>query len=386
MKLIKNNITAVDGFTALGKCIGIKKGKKDFAIIYSDTVCNAAAVYTKNKIKGAPLYVNMDHLKDGKAQAIVINSGIANVATGKKGISDAYKTCKLAGIELNCSPKNILVASTGIIGKNLPIGIIEKGIKNSKNKLKTDNHAAEAILTTDTVKKEIAVKVDNFTIGAIAKGSGMIHPNMATMLCFITTDAELLPAELKQCLKKAVNVSFNMISVDMDTSTSDMAIIMSNNTKKVSKAKFQDALTYVCKEMAKKIASDGEGATKLVEVNVINAKTHSDAKKIAKGIICSNLLKCAIFGNDPNWGRILCAIGNSTGYFVEKKLGVSIQNKIIVKNGIECKDFDNKQISSLLKKDKVTITVNLNLGNATSTAFGCDMSYDYIQINAAYHT
>ena len=386
MKFLKNNITAVDGFTALGKCIGIKKGKKDFAIIYSNKLCNAAAVYTKNKVKGAPLYVDMEHLKDGKAQTIVINAGIANVATGKKGINDAITTCKLVAKELSINPHNILVASTGIIGKPLPMGIIKKGVKGIKKQLKKVNQAAEAILTTDTMKKEIAIKVDNFIIGAIAKGSGMIHPNMATMLCFITTDADLSSKELKKCLINSVNESFNMVSVDMDTSTSDMVTILSNNTKKVNKNKFQQALTFLCKEMAKKIASDGEGATKLVEVTVKNAKSKQDAIKIAKSIVSSNLVKCALFGNDPNWGRIMCAIGNSNAYFKENKINIIIQNKLIVKNGIEVKTFNKKAISKLLKKDAVNIIVDLHLGKNEATAYGCDMSYGYVEINAEYHT
>ncbi len=386
MKILKENITAVEGFTALGKCIGIKKGKKDFAILYSNKVCNAAAVYTKNKVKGAPLYVNMEHLNNGKAQVIVINSGISNVATGKKGIKDAYTTCKLAAQELGIDPKDVLVASTGIIGKKLPMNLIKKRIKGSKKQLKKVNNAAEAILTTDTIKKEIAVKVDNFTIGAIAKGSGMIHPDMATMLCFITTDADLSSAELKKSLVKAVNESFNMISIDMDTSTSDMVILMSNNTKKVDKEKFQKALIFVCKEMAKKIAADGEGATKLIEVKVKNAKTKKDARKIAKAIVGSNLVKCAIFGNDPNWGRILSAIGNSSAYFVEGKIDILLQGKLIVKNGIEVKNFDAEKISGLLKADKMDITVDLNIGKEEAIAYGCDMSYEYVHINAEYPT
>jgi len=382
---MKNNITAVDGFTALGKCIGIKKGKKDFAILYCDKLCNTAAVYTKNKVKGAPLYVDMDHLKNGKAQAIVINSGIANVATGLPGIKDAEETCKLAAKELDVDEKDILVASTGVIGKKLPMNLIKKGIKGAKKKLNKVNNAAEAILTTDTVKKEIVIKA-GFTIGAIAKGSGMIHPNMATMLGFIVTDADLSSKDLKKCLVNSVNESFNMVSVDMDTSTSDMVVLMSTNNKKADKKKFQEKLTFVCKELAKKIAADGEGATKLIEVEVKNASSEKDAKKIAKSIICSNLVKCAIFGNDPNWGRIMSAIGNSGGHFKEGKVEIKIQGKTIVKNGVEVKNFNEKKISKLLKKDKVNVIIDLKLGGYSATAYGCDMSYDYVQINAEYHT
>lgn len=386
MNILKGNITAVDGFTALGKCIGIKKGKKDFAIIYSDKLCSVAAVYTKNKVKGAPLYVNMKHLEDGKAQAIVINSGISNVATGKKGIDDAFMTCKLAAEELGINSNDILVASTGIIGKMLPMELIKKGLKGIKKELKKSNDAAEAILTTDTIKKEIAVDFSGFTIGAIAKGSGMIHPNMATMLCFIATDADFSPKELKESLVKAVDESFNMISVDMDTSTSDMVILMSNNTKKADKKNFEEALAFICKEMAKKIVFDGEGATKLIEVTVKNAKSKLDAKKIAKSIVGSNLVKCAMFGNDPNWGRIISAIGNSDAHFKEDKINILIQNKLIVENGVEVKDFNIEEISKLLKNDNVKVIVDLKIGNGEATAYGCDMSYDYVQINSQYHT
>lgn len=386
MNTLKGNITAVDGFTALGKCIGIKKGKKDFAILYSDNLCSAAAVYTKNKVKGAPLYVNMKHLEDGKAQAIVINSGISNVATGKKGLDDAFMTCKLAAEELGINSKDILVASTGIIGKMLPMELIKKALKGVKKELKKSNDAAEAILTTDTMKKEIAVDFNGFTIGAIAKGSGMIHPNMATMLCFITTDADFSSKELKESLIKAVDESFNMISVDMDTSTSDMVILMSNNTNKTDKKKFEEGLMFICKEMAKKIVFDGEGATKLIEVTVKNAQSNLDAKKIAKSIVGSNLVKCAMFGNDPNWGRIISAIGNSDAHFKEDKLDILVQGKLIVENGVEVKDFDVEEISKLLKNDEVKIIVDLNIGKGEATAYGCDMSYDYVQINSQYHT
>lgn len=386
MKLVKGNISAVEGFLGLGKCIGIKKGKKDFAVIFSDKVCSAAAVYTKNNVKGAPVYVNKEHLKTGKAQAIVINSGIANVATGKKGIADAKKTCELAARELGIKPNRVLVASTGIIGKKLPMDLMAKGIKGMKSQLSKLNQAAQAILTTDTVKKEIAVKEGGFTIGAIAKGSGMIHPNMATMLCFITTDADLTPGELHKCLINSVNDSFNMVSVDMDTSTSDMVIVMSNNKKKANVAAFQKALNHVCTEMAKKIATDGEGATKLVEVLVKNAKTKIDARKMAKAVICSNLVKCAMYGNDPNWGRIISAVGNSGGYFVENKIDIYLQGKKIVSGGVEVKSFDAKAISKSLKADEVKVVIDAHLGKENATAYGCDMSYDYVTINADYHT
>lgn len=380
------NVAAVEGFYALGKSIGIKKGKRDFAVIYSNKLCNAAAVYTKNKVKGAPLYVTKKHLEDGKAQAIVAISGVANVATGKKGIQDAYEICQLVADELWIRPEDVVVASTGVIGKYIPMNLVRKGVVGIKPKLKKYHYAAEAMMTTDTMKKEFVLQKGNFTIGAVAKGSGMIHPNMATMLCFITTDADLSPTVLHECLVNAVDESFNMVSVDMDTSTSDMVVIMSSCAKSVKEEKFQDALTTVCKEMARKIATDGEGATKLIEVTVKNAKTKGDARKIARGIISSNLVKCAVFGNDPNWGRILSAIGNSHSYFKQDRISAFLQNVQIVKGGVEAEDFDAKKMSRLLKKDKVEIVVDLNLGKEEATAYGCDMSYDYVTINADYHT
>ena len=255
MIILNNGITDVKGITALGKHVGIKKNKKDFAVIFSAKIANAAAVFTRNKIKGAPIFVNKKHLKNGKAQAIVINSGISNVCTGKKGIKDAYLMAELAAKELAVKKENVLVASTGKIGVFLPMDKIKYGIRNIKNGLsKKSSDAAEAILTTDTCKKHVSIKIDNITIGAIAKGSGMIHPNMATMLAFIATDAEIDSKKLKKMLVNSVNKSFNMISVDMDTSTSDMVILMANGIAgKIDDKKFQKALDFVCIELAKKI-------------------------------------------------------------------------------------------------------------------------------------
>src|SRR3989338_9302920 len=308
MKLLKNDVCAPMGFKALGKAIGIKKsGKHDLAVIFSEVLADSAAVYTSNKVKGAPLIVTKNHLKNGKAQAVVVNSGVANVCTGEKGIKDAEDMASIAAKEMGISPNDVIVASTGVIGKFLPMEKISSGLKGIKKELSANSEVAKAIMTTDIAEKSIAVKEDNFTIGAIAKGSGMIRPNMATMLCFITTDAKIPAKKLDLFLRNSVNRSFNMISVDMDTSTSDMAIILANGLAGAAdEKKFQAALDFVCIELAKKIASDGEGATKLVEVEVKGAITEEDAKKATKSIISSNLVKCAIFGNDPNWGRILC--------------------------------------------------------------------------------
>lgn len=379
-------LTEVNGFTALGKHIGIKKNSPDFAVIYSDKVCSAAALYTRNAVKGAPLYVTKEHLKDGQAQAIVVNSGISNVCTGKKGIQDAKKTALLVSQELGIKKEDVLVASTGLIGAYLPMDKIEKGIKGIRNELSKDSNVAEAILTTDLVKKEICVKHDNFTIAGVAKGSGMIHPNMATMLSFICTDAMVEAGALQQMLKKAVDQSFNMMTIDMDTSTSDMCIVLANgHAGKVDNGKFQEALMCVCTELARKIASDGEGATKLIEVSVINMSGLEAAKRLAKSIVSSNLVKCAAYGCDPNWGRILCAMGNSGVLFEESKVDVYFGGKLIVKNGVTS-DFDYPEIKRIMSCKSLQITVDMKLGKEHSTAFGCDMTEGYIKINANYRT
>ncbi len=387
MEFLNNNVCSPKGFKALGKTVGIKKsGKPDLAVIFSDVLADAAAVYTSNKVKGAPLIVTKKHLEDGKAQAIIVNSGIANVCTGEKGIKDAEEVAKLSAAELGIDADNVLVSSTGLIGAFLPMDKISKGIKGIKNELKISPDAAAAIMTTDKVKKEIAVKVDNFTIGAIAKGSGMISPNMATMLCFITTDAKISSKNLSALLKNSVNKSFNMTTVDMDQSTSDMAVIMANGLAgKVDEKKFQNALNYVCIELAKKIAKDGEGATKLVEVHVKNAVSEEDAKKIAKAVVSSNLVKCAIFGNDPNVGRIMCAIGNSMAKFKENLIDIYFGSEQVVQNG-RISGFDLNKVKSIMKKGALAITIDMSNGKENATAYGCDMTYDYVKINALYTT
>jgi len=401
MKIIDGNITNVKGFSAVGRAVGIKKGKLDLGVIYSDRICNASAVYTKNSVKGAPLIVTKEHLENGKAQAIVINSGIANVCTGEKGINDAKQMCELVAKENNIDKENVLVASTGLIGAYLPMEKIKKDLADVIHNPKTCN-IAEAILTTDLVKKEICVKEDNFTIAGIAKGSGMIHPNMATMLAFVCTDAEIPCEKLDAMLKKAVTNSFNMITIDMDTSTSDMCIVMANGyAGRVNNEKFQNALNFVCTELAKKIAKDGEGATKLMEVYVKNAKDETSAKILAKSVVCSNLVKCAVYGNDPNWGRILCALGNTGIKFDAEKINVYfeskskddknvenetiVKNEIIVKNGVTA-NFDYEKIKEIMCKEELKIIIDMQSGNCSATAYGCDMTEEYIKINALYTT
>ncbi|MBW2975420.1 bifunctional glutamate N-acetyltransferase/amino-acid acetyltransferase ArgJ [Candidatus Woesearchaeota archaeon] len=386
MKTINGDITAVKGIMAAGKHIGIKKKGHDLGIIFSEKPANAAAVYTKNQVKGAPLYVTEEHLKDGKAQAIIINSGIANVCTGEKGIDDAKLTCKLVSEELGIKENDVLAASTGVIGKHLPMDKITKGIKGIKKELKKESHIAKAIMTTDRIEKKIAIKIGNITIGAVAKGSGMIHPNMATMLCFICTDAAFSPDKLKEMLVKSVNKSFNMISVDMDTSTSDMVILMANGMKgEADEEEFQKALDLICTELAKKIAADGEGATKLLECIARNALTEEDAVKVAKSVITSNLVKCMFFGNDPNWGRIMGAAGYAGADIDPQKTDVFIGGIKVVSKGKGIKTNTEK----LLKKMKgkhIEIIIDLNTGKQEARAYGCDLTTDYVRMNAHYST
>ena len=386
MKPLAGSIGNVPGFTSLGKHIGIKKGKLDFAVIYSDVVCSAAAVYTKNRVKGAPLYVTMEHLKDGKAQAIVVNSGVANVCTGRKGVEDARRTAALAARELGIKKEDVLVASTGMIGAYLPMGKIKRGIAGIRGKLSKESRAADAILTTDIVRKEACVRGGGFTVAGIAKGSGMIHPCLATMLAFICTDADVAPLKLSAMLKKAVADSFNMMTVDMDTSTSDMCIVLANgHAGEVDGQKFQQALTHVCTALARKIARDGEGASKLLVVTVKNAADEKSAKKLAKAVVGSNLVKCAIYGNDPNWGRLLCAMGNSGAAFDERKVDVHFGKKAIVRGGVAAKT-DREEIRRLMDKKELQITIGMNAGKAQATAYGCDMTEDYVRLNAHYST
>lgn len=384
---VKNGLNKVKGIYSLGKSIGIKKGKKDLGIIFSEKICNAAAVYTKNKVKGASIYIDKNHLKNKEAQAIVVNSGIANVATGKKGIKDAEEICKLVAKELGIKKNNVIISSTGVIGYYLPMEQIKKGVIGIKNLLgKNSDQFAQAIMTTDDYKKQIAVKVGKAVVAGVAKGAGMINPDMATMLAYIVTDAYTPKNKVYNMLKNAVDKSFNMISVDNDTSTSDTVVLMANGLAgKINLAKLQEAIDFICIELAKMIAADGEGATKLIQADVYNAKTEEDAKIAAKAIIGSNLVKCAMFGNDPNWGRIICALGYSGANFNPEKIAVSLNNTIVFKNGKGIK-FDFSKLKNSLKKKIIKVSADLNNGNKKATAYGCDMTYDYVELNSAYHT
>ena len=402
MNFIENGtVTSPEGFLSSGIHVGLKKNKKDLALIYSKEIGTACGVYTKNKIKGAPIYVTKEHLKDNKAQAIIINSGNANTLNGEEGLKNAEKMACLTSDSLNIDKNNVLVASTGVIGVPLNIDLIENGINNLTSTLsQNSSNAASAILTTDTFKKECAVEFfindKKITIGSICKGSGMIEPNMGTMLSFITTDLLITPNLLDEALKESVNISYNRVSVDGDTSTNDMILIIANglakneiiSSKDENYYKFLDALNALNIKQAKRIAKDGEGATKLICCNVINAKSTKDAELISKSIIKSSLVKTAMFGEDANFGRILCALGYSKAQFNPNLVDVYFKSNKEIKvleNG-SALSFDENLAKEILKSSEITIIVDLKLGNYEVTSFGCDLSYDYVKINAEYRS
>lgn len=399
------SVTSPLGFTANGICAGVKPSnttKKDLALIYCEKVCNSAAIFTKNLVKSDTIYVTNKHLENGTAQAVVVNSGNAN-ACNPDGYEKAEKMCKLAASALGVDENDVIVASTGVIGQPLPIEPIEKGIENLKGTLSKGGgtFAAEAIMTTDTVKKEWAVETvlggKKVTIGGIAKGSGMIHINMGTTLSFVTTDAAISAEMLKSALKEAADVSYNMVSVDGDTSTNDTLAIMASGlagnaeiTEKNENYKnFVKVLTDAFKKVAKKLAADGEGATKLLICKVSGAKDEQAAKTIAKSIICSSLVKAAMFGADANCGRILCAVGYSGAEVDVHKIDVSYKSakgEILV-----CKDgnglaFDEDKAKDILLEKEIEIIVSLRDGNGSAEAYGCDLTYDYVKINGDYRT
>ncbi len=403
MEFINGGICAAKGFTAGGVHCGIRKNKtkKDLALIFSETKASAAAVYTTNLVKGAPLAVTKAHLIDGKAQAVICNSGNANTCNAN-GIEVAENMAKITAEALNISEDDVIVASTGVIG--LPLDITP--IKNSINTLtaalgNNSQDAAEGIMTTDTVQKEVAVSFEiggvTCKIGGIAKGSGMIHPNMATMLVFITSDVAISSEMLQKALSKDIQSTFNMVSVDGDTSTNDMVTVLANgmagNEEITAEGEafdtFMKALNTVTVHLCRMIAGDGEGATKLLECVVTGAKDDATAKTVAKSVICSSLTKAAMFGADANWGRVLCAIGYSGADVDVTKVDVSFTS---AKGTIPvCKDgsgieFSEEIAKEILLEKEITINVGLNSGEFTSTAWGCDLTYEYVKINGDYRT
>ena len=402
MKIIEGGVCAAKGFTANGIHAGIRKNKtkRDLSLILSEVPASSAAVYTTNLVKGAPLKVTRANLLNGIARAVVCNSGNANTCNAN-GIEIAKEMCQIVADEANIKEEDVIVASTGVIGQPLVIDPIKNGMKElvaGLNKNGSDN-AAEGIMTTDTVKKEIAIEfeIDGKTcrMGGIAKGSGMIHPNMATMLVFITTDVKISPEMIKKALSSDIQNTFNMVSVDGDTSTNDMVCILANgmaeNSEITSEGKafdeFMKALNTVTVYLCKMIAGDGEGATKLLECKVSGAKDDKTAKIVAKSVICSSLLKAAMFGADANWGRILCAIGYSD--VDVEKVDVSFKSCkgeiLVCKNGAGV-DFSEEKAKQILLEKEIEILISLNDKDGKATAWGCDLTYDYVKINGDYRT
>ena len=405
IKIIKGGICAVDDV----KAAGVRNGKYGLALILSEN-SYVAGTFTSNKITAAPVDYTKKVICDGKISLIVANSGNANCFTGKEGIEDCENIVDLSSKLLKISNEEIATASTGVIGRKMPMDIIYPLIKKASEKLensiKASQDAAKAIMTTDTVHKECAVQValnnsNNVKIGGICKGTGMIAPNMATMLCFIATDAKIKKEDLKKALKIAVEDSFNMLSVDGDESTNDTVLFFANgksgNEVVASNGEidenFQNGLNYLCKDLAKQMASDGEGATKFLEVNVIGAKTRKDARIVAKSIINSSLVKTAVFGGDPNWGRIVAAIGYSGGEIDPENISIAISSDKdrvdLVKDG-NILAYDGtpnlKKAENIMENKEIKVIIDLKQGVDSATAYGCDLSYDYVKINAEYTT
>ncbi|NLG18411.1 MAG: bifunctional glutamate N-acetyltransferase/amino-acid acetyltransferase ArgJ [Fibrobacter sp.] len=397
-RVISGGVTKAAGFKAGGVKAGIKvTGKKDLALLFSEKPCSAAGTFTTNAIRASSVDWCSDLLPSSGIRAIFCNSGCANACTGKRGKEDTEKMATIAAEALGVKKEAVLVASTGVIGKFLPLEKMKAALPSLSGSLSVKNgkEFSTAIMTTDLVKKESAVEAaiggKQFVIGGCCKGSGMIHPNMATMLAFITTDAAISPARLNKIAKRVVDMTFNNLTVDGDTSTNDMVLVLANGASgvKIESAAaldiFQNALFTVCNDLCKKIAADGEGATKRVEIRVSGAVTEKDAKKAAKAVATSNLTKCALFGNDPNWGRISCAVGYSGAAFSKEKMTILLCGVPVFKN-LQPVPFNEKKLHTLLKKKVVEIDIDLGKGKASAIAHTCDFSYDYVKINAEYHT
>lgn len=407
MKFIEGGVCAAQGFRAAGIHVGVKthaSWKKDVALIVSDVDCAASAVFTKNVVKAAPIHVDKAHLANGRARAIIANSGNAN-ACAPQGEENAEKMCAAAAKAIGCAPEDVLVSSTGVIGQTLNVAVIEQGVPELYAALEAtpagSDAAAHAIMTTDTEKKEAAVETTiggkTVRLGGVAKGSGMIHPNMGTMLCFLTTDCAISPEMIKTALLETVNVSFNRISVDGDTSTNDSCIFLANGLagnpeiteKNDDYAAFLEALQALCVLLAKKMASDGEGAKHLITCTVSGAKDEAQAETVAKSVISSTLTKAAIFGADANWGRVLCAMGYSGAEFDPEKVDVSFASdagEIAVCAQGRGLSFDEELAKKILTEHDVEIRVAMGEGGAACTCWGCDITYDYIKINGDYRT
>lgn len=407
MKIITGGVTAAKGFEAAGVEAAIKyKNRKDMAIIYSQKPCVLAGTFTSNVVKAAPVLWDKKVVEESPfGQVVIVNAGIANACTGKEGYDYCKKTASKAAAVLDIPEDSVLVASTGVIGMQLPMDRIEAGVEKladtKKDTLDAGTQAAEAIMTTDTRSKQAAVEIEvggvKVTLGGMCKGSGMIHPNMCTMLGFVTTDAVISKEVLTEIVKSDVIDTFNMISVDGDTSTNDTLLVMANGMAGNPEIKkgtpeyetFKEALHYVNETLAKMMAGDGEGATALFETKVIGADTKENARILSKSVICSSLTKAAIYGHDANWGRILCALGYSGVQFDPEKIELYFESKSgriqIYKDGVAT-DYSEEEASKILADPEVTVLVDMKMGNETATAWGCDLTYDYVKINADYRS
>ena len=409
MKQVRGGVTAPIGFTASGIRVGIKKtgDKKDLALIWSERPCSAAACYTRNRVIGQPLVVTREHLANGRAQAVIVNSGNANTCNGEAGIAAARRMAELVAERLPVKSVDVVVASTGVIGVQLDVAPIEAGMDALVAALSKAGSidAREAILTTDTMKKELALSLElggkAVTIGAMAKGSGMIHPDMATMLGFITTDCAISPELLQRALSASVRRTYNRVSVDGDTSTNDMVVALANgmagNAPIVEEGAdyraFAEALDYLDTQIVRMIARDGEGATKLVECVVSGAASEEEAETLAKSVICSSLVKAALFGSDANWGRVLCALGYAPSTLDPDKVKLAFESPrgyLEVCSGGAGVPFSEEKAKLVLGAQEVTILVDLGGpaggGEGQATAWGCDLSYEYVRINGDYRT
>jgi len=397
---MQGTITTPRGFLAGGIYAGIKKvNSLDLGIFYSEAPCAAAGVFTRNRIKSAPVVICQRNLENGSARALVVNSGCANSCTGQQGLADADEMATKTAAMLGLPADEVLVCSTGVIGVNLPMDLIRNGIEKISLSGKNGCDLAKAIMTTDTSPKETAVLSESgrngteIYIGGIAKGSGMIHPDLATMLCFLSTDAFVEPDFLKQALQRAVDISFNMITIDGDNSPNDSVILFANGLAKnrlikadtTEAEEFENALQKVCLFLARAIARDGEGATRLIEITVDGAVTVTEARTGARVVAGSTLVKAAVHGSDPNWGRIIAAIGRSGVELVENRIDLYLNQLCLMKAGCPQR-FEQQQAKSILDRDEVSIRICLNLGESSATAWGCDLSEEYVTINSEYTT
>jgi len=407
MEPITGGVTAPKGFCASGVEAGIKyKDRKDMALIYSQTPCVAAGVFTSNVVKAAPVVWDRELVEAGQdVRAVVVNAGIANACTGRQGYAYCRETALAAARALDIGEDEVLVASTGVIGMQLPMDRVREGIsllaREMADTVQAGDDAAHAIMTTDTVPKQVAVRFmiggRQVILGGMCKGSGMIHPNMCTMLGFLTTDVCITKELLQEALRRDVQDTFNMISVDGDTSTNDTLLVLANGTagnpilceRGPDFDVFCQALHFVNETLAKKMAGDGEGATALFETKVIHAASKEDARLLAKAVVCSNLTKAAIFGHDANWGRILCALGYSGAVFDPEKIQLFFMGKagsVLIYQDGEAVDYSEEEATKILSQPEVTVLVDMKMGDASASAWGCDLTYDYVKINADYRS